>query len=212
MPNIGSSELPLVAGRLCLDFANTANRTPSGLEENAFERFSDLTHWGRQAGLISAAYADALNEAARQSPDTAAQGLLDALSLRDALWRLFPARPEPDCGALQQIQDRLAANSTVSLEIGHGRIRATSRDPADLTSWLLGPVAASAMELLVSDRLADVKSCAADCCSWLFMDDSPAGRRQWCSMSLCGNRQKARRHYRAHKRSGQAKAGAKTAH
>jgi predicted RNA-binding Zn ribbon-like protein len=39
-----------------------------------------------------------------------------------------------------------------------------------------------------------VRVCASDTCSARFYDRSPAGRRRWCSMALCGNVEKARRH------------------
>lgn len=34
-------------------------------------------------------------------------------------------------------------------------------------------------------------------CGWLFLDSSRGGRRRWCSMSTCGNREKASRHRQA---------------
>jgi hypothetical protein len=40
-----------------------------------------------------------------------------------------------------------------------------------------------------------VRRCANPECGWLFLDDSRAGKRRWCSMSSCGNRARARRHY-----------------
>ena len=39
-------------------------------------------------------------------------------------------------------------------------------------------------------------------CGWLFHDSSKGGRRRWCSMSTCGNREKAGRHRHAQKRAG----------
>jgi predicted RNA-binding Zn ribbon-like protein len=43
--------------------------------------------------------------------------------------------------------------------------------------------------------LARVRHCANERCLWLFLDDSKSGTRRWCSMSACGNRAKAHRHY-----------------
>jgi predicted RNA-binding Zn ribbon-like protein len=37
---------------------------------------------------------------------------------------------------------------------------------------------------------------AADTCRWVYYDRSPAGRSRWCTMSLCGARNKMRK-YRA---------------
>src|SRR5438094_835516 len=39
---------------------------------------------------------------------------------------------------------------------------------------------------------AAVDACPSHDCGWLFTN--PTGRRRWCSMALCGNRAKARRH------------------
>ncbi|MCA1222679.1 CGNR zinc finger domain-containing protein [Streptomyces sp. 8L] len=41
-----------------------------------------------------------------------------------------------------------------------------------------------------------LKACEAETCRWAYYDRSPAGRRRWCSMSVCGARNKMRT-YRA---------------
>jgi predicted RNA-binding Zn ribbon-like protein len=51
-------------------------------------------------------------------------------------------------------------------------------------------VAWAAADLLTST--GTVAACPGTGCGWLFAD--PRGRRRWCSMALCGNRAKARRH------------------
>ena len=71
--------------------------------------------------------------------------------------------------------------------------RVGSAAPAVLQ--LLTPVLWSAGDLLVGKRLAKVRHCANPDCEWLFIDDSKSGNRRWCSMSACGNRAKAHRHY-----------------
>lgn len=43
---------------------------------------------------------------------------------------------------------------------------------------------------------ARLKACEAEDCRWAYYDRSPAGRRRWCSMSVCGARAKMRT-YRA---------------
>jgi len=60
---------------------------------------------------------------------------------------------------------------------------------------LLAPVLWSAGDLFVGERLGRVRLCANGKCRWLFLDDSSSGTRRWCSMSSCGNRAKAHRHY-----------------
>ncbi|HEX2214814.1 MAG TPA: CGNR zinc finger domain-containing protein, partial [Mycobacterium sp.] len=53
----------------------------------------------------------------------------------------------------------------------------------------LALVAVHAFFTLPPDR---IRTC--DRCGWLFLDSSRGGRRRWCSMSTCGNREKASRH------------------
>ncbi|GAB3507460.1 CGNR zinc finger domain-containing protein [Amycolatopsis cihanbeyliensis] len=41
-----------------------------------------------------------------------------------------------------------------------------------------------------------LRPCANDECRLFLLDRSRANRARWCSMAVCGNREKARRHYR----------------
>ena len=59
-----------------------------------------------------------------------------------------------------------------------------------LPSWILSQAVA---DLLLSDRLAQIKTCDVDTCRWLFLDTSKNHTRRWCNMKVCGNRMKARR-------------------
>ena len=58
-------------------------------------------------------------------------------------------------------------------------------------------LAISALSLLAPERLARIRICAN--CAWLFLDASRNGSRVWCDMAVCGNRQKAKRHYSRHR-------------
>jgi predicted RNA-binding Zn ribbon-like protein len=57
--------------------------------------------------------------------------------------------------------------------------------------WLAGQ---NLLELLRRDP-GRARQCANPQCILQFYDTSRGGRRQWCSMALCGNREKAKRHY-----------------
>ncbi len=61
--------------------------------------------------------------------------------------------------------------------------------------WILNPIIHSAAEILVSDELKKVKTCADSACSWLFIDVSRNRSRRWFDMKDCGNRAKATRFY-----------------
>jgi predicted RNA-binding Zn ribbon-like protein len=69
------------------------------------------------------------------------------------------------------------------------------RPPRDPVRHALATVALDAARMLgTPDEAARVRICASETCSARFYDRSPAGRRRWCSMALCGNEAKARRH------------------
>jgi predicted RNA-binding Zn ribbon-like protein len=69
------------------------------------------------------------------------------------------------------------------------------REPADPVRRALGAVALDAARMLGRPaEAARIRVCASETCSARFYDRSPAGRRRWCSMALCGNEAKARRH------------------
>jgi predicted RNA-binding Zn ribbon-like protein len=57
-------------------------------------------------------------------------------------------------------------------------------------------VVRDAVDLLTRRDAVVLSQCVGEDCGWLFLDQSPSGRRKWCSMADCGNRAKARRHYR----------------
>jgi predicted RNA-binding Zn ribbon-like protein len=69
------------------------------------------------------------------------------------------------------------------------------REPADPVKRALAEIALDAARMLGTPaEAARIRVCASETCSARFYDRSPAGRRRWCSMALCGNEAKARRH------------------
>ena len=52
-----------------------------------------------------------------------------------------------------------------------------------------------AWDALAKKRPGRLRPCANDECRLFLIDHSKAGTARWCSMALCGNRMKARRHY-----------------
>lgn len=65
------------------------------------------------------------------------------------------------------------------------------RCPVDLAT------ARSALGLIASEDTERLKICPN--CEWLFIDRSKNRSRTWCDMAVCGNRAKARLHYRKRK-------------
>lgn len=58
----------------------------------------------------------------------------------------------------------------------------------------LAQVGAAVAVTAIRGTWARIKICPADDCRWAFYDASRNRSRSWCSMSVCGNRAKARNH------------------
>lgn len=186
------ANINLVGGRLCLDFVNTIARPPGGEPEN--DRLGcaeDLVHWGRRVGLFDAAAAARFLATLDAYPNHRDSLTPSARALREALWALFVgARGQKQ--HLDVLSAHLTSHEPLKLTYATGRFAVAS---PSLARAVLGSVAASAVELLTCDRRDRVKACQGDDCGWLFLDESPSGRRRWCSMAICGNRHKVRKHY-----------------
>jgi len=109
-------------------------------------------------------------------------GLQDGRSVRDDLQRVV--RMEADASVLsryltdvRQLPDIGADGVTWSLE-------------ADWPARLV-----LAWGELERDMPGRLRPCANDECRLFLIDHSRAGTARWCSMGVCGNRMKARRHY-----------------
>ena len=122
-----------------------------------------------------------------------------AIELRETLHRLFDAEAQDKTPAARDLAALNEALAAAPARTALRRERGAYGWEVDVKSGtalaLLAPVLWSAGDLLAGPRLDRVRRCANPECGWLFLDDSRAGKRRWCSMQSCGNRAKARRHY-----------------
>ena len=196
-PLLPVAKLELVGGLPCLDLINTTGARASDAPRERLRRYEDLLVWSRRASILSAAEADRLRAAATRRPAEARRALARVLRLREDLYRLLRAvaegsKPSPE--AVRQVGKWwLADRRKRELSAGDRgfslRLRVSARE-LDAMVW---PIISSAVELLVSDLLTKVRRCGE--CDWLFMDASKNGSRRWCKKQ-CGDRVRARRHYR----------------
>ena len=189
----------LSGGRLCLDFSNTVSDWFADERRDRLEDYGALVAFAEQAGAIDPRQARALRRVAGHRPTEAEAAVVRARELRQAIFHVFHA-----LGHGGRVTD--ADVETINAFLGQARRRLRreaggwrldfERDGADLEAPL-SPIAVSAAELLTSTRADRVRICGAEetGCTWLFVDESKNRSRRWCSMSDCGNRAKARRHY-----------------
>jgi predicted RNA-binding Zn ribbon-like protein len=78
---------------------------------------------------------------------------------------------------------------------GDGRPQLAERSPSEPARAAVAAIALDAARMLgIEEQARRVRICASETCSARFYDRSPAAQRRWCSMALCGNEAKARRH------------------
>lgn len=192
----------LSGGILCLDFANTVSRRddPERRTEHLVS-YADLISFAAQSGAIQPKQAQELRAKLRRHDVRAEETLRKGIALRETLFRAFAAiaqHKSAAAGDLQRINDAvLEALQHRRLVRSDGDYRwEWSADATNAVEGILWPVATSAADLLTSEELRALRYCEAPDCEWLFLDHSRNRSRRWCDMKSCGNRQKARRHYR----------------
>jgi predicted RNA-binding Zn ribbon-like protein len=190
-------DFEFVGGSVALDFANTLGGMHTAPTHEHLIDYADLVAFGRSAGTISPSQGRRLIDEAERQSARAAAALRRAISLREAIWRVFDAFAKSgraDAADFATIQEEeLAA-------LKHGRFAQSGPDVAyqwsdELTlDRPLWDIARAAAELLRSKGdLARVRECGSETCEWLFIDKSRNHSRRWCDMNDCGNRAKVRR-------------------
>jgi predicted RNA-binding Zn ribbon-like protein len=117
-----------------------------------------------------------------------------ARALRDALWGLAAARAHGRDADPADVERVNAAAAAPPLVAGIGADGSRQWAPDATATQLLSTVARDAVELFTGPYADRVRECGSHDCRLLFVDTSRPGRRRWCSMERCGNRNKARAH------------------
>ncbi len=194
-----SHTFELSGGSLCLDFANTWSDRGRP-ESDHLRSYEDLLAFARQTGLLRAGEERNLSSRAEMDPRAAEAALARSRGLRESLYGVFSAVAAEETPADSDLE-RL--NAELPEAFSHLRLERRGDDLVwtwaardDSLEAPLWPVLRSAAELLTSEDRRQVRECAGTSCTWLFLDRSRNRSRRWCSMESCGNRAKARRHYR----------------
>ena len=178
-------------GILALDTTNTVVHRCDPARR--FDRFDDPAEISRFA---EAASIFCRHEIGRPVVVRDAEAIVGMVrSLRESIDALFraPAQGKPlEAGAMADF----LRNCAMAID-GHEELAATAGAPFGTSDGPLrfeAALAVSALSLLDLANLKRLKVCPN--CNWLFLDKSRNSSRLWCDMSVCGNRAKAKRHYR----------------
>jgi predicted RNA-binding Zn ribbon-like protein len=184
-------EAHFVGGHPVLDLTNTVFDRAHPVADNELLRTpSDVVTWCASAGLLEAV------------PPTAAAAADDlvaevravrehAHAVFDAVARGATVPVEPFGELLERAGAGVRAGHVPRLDAAVERATVDPAAPGSIPT-VLSLLAAHALFTLPPDR---IRACGR--CGWLFLDSSRGGRRRWCSMSTCGNREKASRHRQA---------------
>jgi predicted RNA-binding Zn ribbon-like protein len=190
----GNYKYQFIAGNLALDLVNTvAYRADPGKRKDRLQYSEDLRGWASQAKLPDRA-------AINSGHPMGGAALRRIRIIREQLFAVFHsiASDEPiPADTLAQLGSALhdcCARRVLSVE--GADVRWSWRPGTRCTDYFLYPVLTAATDLLTSASCGLVRQCEDAGCGWLFVDRSNARRRRWCSMADCGNRNKARTHYR----------------
>lgn len=191
-----------LGGKVCLDFANTVDRhvhdgAVVGCSADKIDQgYASLLAWAYTRGLLDEGAAERLTEQARRKPEEANQKLNFARQVRAAMHDVFDTAAagiaaEPDVAGLLELLGPIQGIPQLEFQDGCARYKLAGRE---LSEPLL-PVRISLSSLIAEGELRQIGRCQGPACSWHFLDFSPAHSRRWCSSQLCGNRERAKRHY-----------------
>lgn len=190
-----TDEFYFVGNNLGIDLINTKIAV-DGRPKDLLGGLEDLISWTAAAGLIPLAEAD---ERLADWTKFEKPIIFDVIGLRTRIHDLMVDL----CNGQPVKNEHLAAiNKLLRSKSGYSEIvRANGGFEkvliADLTDprQLLAAIAESVADLLAYGDLSLIRKCENPECVLYFYDTTKNHKRRWCSMSVCGNRAKAKAFY-----------------
>ena len=182
---------------MCVDFCNSGQGARGGAAE-WIAGYGQLVDWLHSAAAVTAGQAARLRRAGVASPRAAAGEWRRAIGFREVLFRVLNTRAEGSAAGGEDIA-RIEAEYLRTAPFARlrwtGESYAWSLEESPTgTDAAIQPLVASAISLLASHRLAQLRRCGNSTCYWLFIDETRNHSRRWCEMASCGNLVKVRRH------------------
>jgi predicted RNA-binding Zn ribbon-like protein len=171
-----------LAGHPALDFLNTRMRVDVAVLD-LLQTDEDVLLWLRQAGFPTP----------RIDGRTRSLALLrSARRLRESVRSLVQTRKMGQRGDPSIVNSILAASRSYPQLVWRRsnvvKIETVRRQ--ETAGAILAPVAEAAAELLATADFGLIKHCEDDTCTLWFSDQTKSHNRRWCSMEICGNRNK----------------------
>ena len=187
--------LSLVAGKLALDFTNTESGRGGAEHLDHLQTAGDLVAWAAHAKIIGEKDAALARRIIKDQNKLARHLIARGRFLRETIYQInsnIVAGKPPAEKLLHSLTATHAEMLATATLTPHGDNYEWAWHPkAELTAAILGPITLSALDLLVDADFSRIKQCQGNHCGWLFFDSTKNKSRQWCDMSVCGNRAKA---------------------
>jgi predicted RNA-binding Zn ribbon-like protein len=190
----GPRELPIVAGHLALDFANTVDDPEGPARYDHIADVPGLLTWSERIGILTDEERErlVLRAGSRRLDSELLERAHRLRQLVNDVFTDIATRGRPEASHWQALRPFTAeAVARAELTPGEDGVVLGWSQGADLDA-VLYPVASAALDLLRSPDQHRVKRCAG--CPWLFIDRSKNGSRRWCAMNDCGTHEKIRRY------------------
>jgi predicted RNA-binding Zn ribbon-like protein len=168
---------------LVRDYVNTRD-FETGIDTIATP--DELAMWFSEQGLV--------DDLVEPTDDEVA----DALAVREAVRELLLANNgvDADSGAASKTLEEAGRKAHLGVRFENGRpVLAPEGDGARAA---IGRLVAAVAELAPTDEWKRLKTCRDEHCRVAFYDHSRNRSRAWCSMEVCGNREKARSFRKRH--------------
>src|SRR5438093_3838365 len=118
-----TKKFQFVGGQLCLDFTNTVGAR-DGLKREYLTSYGDFISWCRQAGLLGPSQANVLLQVAARRSDESSAALRRAVTLREAIYRIFEALAS---GKTPRSPDVEELNAALAASLGRLRLVAGAK-------------------------------------------------------------------------------------
>jgi predicted RNA-binding Zn ribbon-like protein len=162
---------------LVRDYVNTFD-LETGIDQISSP--DELAMWFSEQGLV-----DDLVEPTEQEH-------ADALAVREAIRDLLLANNGVDADAESASRTLESAGRAANLGVRFKGGRPLLAPEGDGARAAIGRLVAAVAELAPTDEWKRLKGCRDENCRVAFYDKSRNRSRAWCSMEVCGNREKAR--------------------
>jgi len=197
------SEFLFVGEEPALDFINTRIRE-NGEDVELLVSLADFVRWLNQSPLLDYPLEKELLHQWRGSTKDKALSRIKTFrqNLQEMVDQMITDGTPTDACLRQLSKFQNRSFGKTELKYKNDKLEQMTRPEPNAPLDLVAPIAKSTVQFLMEKDWELIKKCENPECVLYYYDTTKNHSRKWCSMELCGNRMKARRHYQRQKSNG----------